>query len=108
MSRVPSARPRNKLVPARGAAERVEILMPPADIDAIRTVAALTGESTLSAVVRDALKAYVWLVTEQRHHRRIVSEDHDGGNRRELVPLLTITALGHGERRGAHVPGRQG
>lgn len=93
MSRARSAHPRHKIVPARGATERVEILMLAADVDAIRTVATLTGESTLTAVVRDALKAYVWLVTEQRHRRRIVSEDHDGGNRRELVPLLNVNEL---------------
>jgi circadian clock protein KaiC len=45
-----------------------------------------------SQAVRDALKAYAWLVTEQRHRRRVVAEDHDGGNRRELMPLLKVTA----------------
>jgi len=72
-------------------AGRLEILLPPADIDAIRAVAALTGESTLTAVVRDALKAYAWLVTEQQRNRRIISEDRVRGDRTELMPLLKIS-----------------
>lgn len=93
MARTPSARPRRKLVPARGISQRLEVNLPPTDIEAIRMVAALTGETTLTAVLHDALKAYAWMVTEQNSRRRIVSEDHDGGNRRELVPLLRVTEL---------------
>jgi uncharacterized protein (DUF1778 family) len=85
-------RPRRKVVPARGAVERLEILLPPADMEAIRAVAAVTGESTLTAVVRDALKAYAWLVLEQQR-RRIVSEDPERGDRIQLTPLLRVTAL---------------
>jgi hypothetical protein len=93
MSRTPSACPRRKVVPARGVSQRLELNLPPADIEAIRTVAALTGETTLTAVVRDALKAYLWLVVEQHHHRRIISEDPERGDRIQLMPLLRVTAL---------------
>jgi hypothetical protein len=93
MSRTPSACPRRKVVPARGVSQRLELNLPPADIEAIRTVAALTGETTLTAVVRDALKAYLWLVVEQQHHRRIISEDPERGDRIQLMPLLRVTAL---------------
>jgi hypothetical protein len=48
MSRTPSACPRRKVVPARGVSQRLELNLPPADIEAIRTVAALTGETTLT------------------------------------------------------------
>ena len=91
MSRSLSMNPRRKLVPARGVAKRLEILLPLADIEAVRAVAALTGESTLTAVVRDALKAYAWLVTEQQRNRRIISEDRECGDRTELMPLLKVT-----------------
>jgi hypothetical protein len=67
--------------------------MPPEDIDAIRAVAALTGESTLTAVVRDALKVYTWLVLEQRRNRAIIAEDRVSGTRTELMPLLKVTEL---------------
>jgi hypothetical protein len=93
MARSPSIHPRRKLVPARGSARRLEILMPPEDIDAIRAVAALTGESTLTAVVRDALKVYTWLVLEQRRNRAIIAEDRVSGTRTELMPLLKVTEL---------------
>jgi hypothetical protein len=68
----------------------LEILMPPADVDAIRKVAAWTGESTLTAVVRNALKAYVWMVAEQRRNCRILSEDRSSGARTELMHLLNV------------------
>ena len=93
MSRAPSARPRRKLVPARGVSQRVEINLPPTDIEAIRTVAALTGETTLTAVLRNALKAYAWLVMEQQRNRAIIAEDRVSGARTELMPLLRVTAL---------------
>ena len=93
MSRTPSARPRRKVVPARGVSQRLEITLSPADIEAIRTVAAVTGETTLTAVVRDALKAYLWLVADQQRHRRIISEDPERGDRIQLMPLLRVTAL---------------
>ena len=93
MPRAPSARPRRKLVPARGVSQRVEINLPPADIEAIRAVAALTGETTLTAVLRNALKAYAWLVMEQQRNRAIIAEDRVSGARTELMPLLRVTAL---------------
>ena len=51
------------------------------------------GRTTLTAVVRDALKAYLWLVAEQQRHRRIISEDPERGDRIQLMPLLRVTAL---------------
>jgi hypothetical protein len=96
MSRIPSVRPRPKTVPARGVAKRLEIEMPPADIETLGQVASWTGQSTLTAVVRDALKAYVWMVTEQRRNRRIFSEDRERGDRTELMPLLKVSAFADG------------
>jgi hypothetical protein len=93
MSRTPSARPRRKLIPARGVSHRLEINLPPTDIEAIRTVAALTGETTLTAVLHNALKAYGWLVMEQQRNRVIIAEDRVSGARTELMPLLRVTAL---------------
>jgi hypothetical protein len=71
----------------------LEILLPSTDVEAIRAVAALTGQSTLTAVVRDALKAYAWMVTEQRRNRRVISEDREHGDRIELMPLLRVPEL---------------
>jgi hypothetical protein len=39
----------------------LEINLSPIDVEALQRVAALTGETTLTAVLRDALKAYAWL-----------------------------------------------
>jgi len=93
MSRTPSARPRRKMVPARGVGQRMELTLPPADVEAIRTVAALTGETTFTAVLRNALKAYAWIVIEQQRNRAIIAEDRASGTRTELMPLLRVTAL---------------
>jgi hypothetical protein len=65
MSRRPPEYPRPKTVPSRGVAKRLEIEVLPTDVAVIRQVAALTGQTTLAAVLRDALKAYVWMVREQ-------------------------------------------
>ena len=92
MSRVPSASPRRKVVPARGVSQRLEINLPLTDVEAIRTVAALTGETTLTAVLRDALKVYTWIVIEQQRNRAIIAEDRVSGTRTELMPLLRVTA----------------
>ena len=93
MSRTLSARPRRKAVPARGASQRLELALPPADVEVIRTVAALTGETTLTAVVRTALKAYAWLVGEQQRQRQTLSIDPTRGDSVQLMPLLRITEL---------------
>jgi hypothetical protein len=80
----------------------------PTDVEAIRHLAVLTGQTTMAAVMRDALRAYAWMVTEQRRNRRIISEDRERGDRVELMPLLMVTALSQGERpRGEHVLSRQ-
>jgi hypothetical protein len=93
MSRRTSERPRPKTVPSRSVAKRLDIEVSPTEVDAIRRVAALTGQTTLAAVMRDALKAYAWLVTEQCRNRRIISEDPERGDRIQLMPLLRVTAL---------------
>jgi hypothetical protein len=98
MSRTSSVRPRQKTVPARGATKRLEIEMPSSDIEALCQVASWTGQSTLTSVVRDALKAYVWMVTEQRRNRRIISEDRERGDRTELMPLLEVSAFANGSQ----------
>src|SRR5262245_3227230 len=97
MSRTPSVRPRQKTVPARGVTKRLEIEMPPGDIETLSQVASWTGQSTLTAVVRDALKAYVWMVTEQRRNRRIISENYEREDRMELMPLLKASVFAKGE-----------
>ncbi len=93
MSRRPPQRPRPKTVPSRGVAKRLEIEVLPTDVEAIRQVAALTGQTTLAAVMRDALKAYAWMVMEQRRNRRIISEDRERGDRVELMLVLKAAAL---------------
>ena len=93
MNRTPSLHPRRKMVPARGLGQRMELTLPPADVEAIRTVAALTGESTFTAVVRNALKAYTWLVIEQQRKRQILSVDPAGDDRIQLLPLLSVREL---------------
>jgi hypothetical protein len=90
-------RPRRKVLPTREEKSRLEILLAAKDIETIRVVADLTGHSTATAVVRDALKAYAWLVTEQRRNRRVISEDRERGDRVELMPLLQVTAHTYAE-----------
>ena len=96
MSRPVPQRSHRNVFPTREEKSRVELLLAATDIEAIREVAVLTGHSTLTAVVRDALKAYAWMATENRRRRRVVSEDLDGGNRRELIPLVKVTAMEYG------------
>ncbi len=60
---------------SRGVAKRLEIAVLPTEVEALRPVTALTGQTTLAAVLRDALKAYAWMVMEQRRNRRIISKD---------------------------------
>jgi len=76
---------RTRLVSGRQeGTRRLEIEVLAADVQASRQVAAITGETTFTAVMRDLLKAYAWLVTEQHRHRRIISEARDRGDRTEL------------------------
>ena len=93
MLRIPAVCRRRTVLPARAGGQRLDIALPPADIDAVRTVAAITGETTLTAVVRHALKVYVWLVTEQQRRRQIFSIDPEGGDRIQLMPLVRVTGL---------------
>jgi hypothetical protein len=95
MARTLSKSPRRKTLAAQGqgGTHRLEIAVATADLQALREVAALTGETTLTAVLRDALKAYIWMVAEQRRDRRIISEARTGGDRTELMPLLKVAAL---------------
>lgn len=92
MARPLPVRPRRQLKAARGETKRLEILLPATDVEAVLAVADLTGHSTVTAVVRDALKAYAWLVLEQRRNRAIIAEDRVSGVRTELMPLLKVTA----------------
>jgi hypothetical protein len=98
MARTVRGASRRKTLSARGqdGAHRLEIAVPAADLRELRKVAALTGETTLTAVLRDALKAYVWMVGEQRRDRRILSEARTGGDRVELMPLLKVSASRRG------------
>jgi hypothetical protein len=83
--------PHRRTVLARKQTKRIDVELALTDIDIIRTVAALTGETTFMAVVRDALKAYAWMVMEQHRDRRIISEARMGGDRVEMMPLVRIS-----------------
>ncbi len=54
---------------------------------AINSLADVTGARSMSAVIRDALKVYAWLIDEQRAGRKILSQDPKTQDRKELVPL---------------------
>lgn len=45
----------------------------------------------MSAVIRDALKTYAWLIDEQRAGRKILSQDPKTHETKELVPLSVPT-----------------
>lgn len=58
--------------------------------DAINRLGTVTGERSMAAVMRNALKVYSWLVKEQQGGRKIVSVDpKNEGSTRELVYLIT-------------------
>lgn len=58
---------------------------------AINQLADDTGETSMAAVIRDALKVYAWLVDEQRQGRRIISQDpKDPKLTKEVVPLVAM------------------
>ncbi len=46
----------------------------------------------MSAVIRDALKTYAWLIDEQRAENKILSKKPNTGEAKESAPL-TITPL---------------
>jgi len=54
---------------------------------AINSLAEVTGARSMSAVIRDALKTYAWLIDEQRAGRKILSQDPQTRETKELVPL---------------------
>jgi hypothetical protein len=54
---------------------------------AINNLADITGARSMSAVIRDALKTYAWLIDEQRAGRKILSQDPKTHETRELVTL---------------------
>ena len=95
MARTPHARPRRKTLADQdqGNTHRLEIAVPTADLEALREVAIVTGETTLTAVLRDALKVYMWIILQQRRKRLIIAEDQVSGARTELMPLLRVTEL---------------
>lgn len=80
-------RGRKRALP-HGATRRLQFAFPTTSIQLLERLAAKTGEPTLAGVVRDALKIYTWVLTEQEQGRCIVSEDQSGQRRRELAPLL--------------------
>ena len=58
---------------------------------AINQLAERTGETSMAAVIRDALKVYSWLVDEQKQGRRIISQDpKDARLSKEVVPLVAM------------------
>jgi hypothetical protein len=94
MARTRSAPRRKTLdVQGQGGTHRLEIAVSTADLQALHKVASLTGETTLTAVLRDALKVYTWVVIEQQRNQAIIAEDRASGTRTELMPLLCVTAL---------------
>lgn len=72
----------------KAAVKRLQFDFPLPAVQVLQELAEETGEPTLAAVVRDALKVYTWIIEEQKQGRRIVSEDKKGQRQRELVPLL--------------------
>lgn len=97
MPRPSPVRPRRKVLPVREEKSRLDILLPTKDLETIRVVADLTGHTTATAVLREALKAYAWLVMEQRRNHAIIAEDRTSGKRKELMPLLQVTAQTYAE-----------
>lgn len=68
--------------------KRLQFDFPLPAVQVLQELAEETGEPTLAGVVRDALKVYTWIIEEQKHGRRIMSEDKKGQSKRELIPLL--------------------
>ncbi len=70
------------------AMKRLQFDFPLPAVQVLQELAEETGEPTLAGVVRDALKVYTWIIEEQKHGRRILSEDKKGQTKRELIPLV--------------------
>src|SRR5262249_56808259 len=60
---------------------RLEIEVLAADVQASRQVAAITGETTFTAVVRDLLKGHAWVGSQQHPHPRGISATPAQGDR---------------------------
>ena len=58
---------------------------------AINRLAEITGARSMSAVIRDALKTYVWLIDEQRAGNRILARNPQTRQTKELVTLSVPT-----------------
>jgi hypothetical protein len=84
---------RRTMVVTQGTTKRLQFDFPTAAIGNLKRLAVMTGEPTLAGVLRDALKVYTWILTEQQQCHRIIAEDQTGQIRRELVPLLKPGAL---------------
>ena len=55
--------------------------------DAINRMAEITGARSMSAVIRDALKTYAWLIDEQRAGNKILAQNRRTRHTKELVTL---------------------
>ena len=73
-----------------GVTKRLQFQFPEAAIHALRELAVRTGQPTIAGVLRDALKVYTWIVTEQEQGRSIFSADRQARRRREILPLLQM------------------
>jgi hypothetical protein len=92
MSKASTDRTKKTVVP-HGVTKRLQVAFPLEDIPALQQVAVLTGQSTLSGVLRDAFRVYSWLLAQQQQAYRIVAEDMTGQHRTELAPLLKVERL---------------
>ncbi len=73
---------------------------------AINSLAKATGVPSMSAVIRDALKIYAWLIDEQRAGNKLFSQNPETKATRELVPLTALTTSASvAERRAASSEG---
>ena len=73
-----------------GVTKRLQFQFPEAAIQILRDLAVRTGQPSIAGVLRDALKVYTWMVTEQEQGRSIFSADRQTRRRREILPLLQI------------------
>jgi hypothetical protein len=93
MPKAQQQRASRKMTVARGGTKRLQFDFPTTAIGTLKKLAVMTGEPTLAGVLRDALKVYTWILTEQQQSHRIIAEDQSGQIRRELVTLLKAGAL---------------
>jgi hypothetical protein len=73
-----------------GVTKRLQFQFPEAAIHTLRDLAVRTGQPTIAGVLRDSLKVYTWIVTEQEQGRSIFSADRQTRRRREILPLLQM------------------